>query len=171
MAVDNPNPEIKHICHRESVQLQNAEVPLRKRIFEIIRDIRDPEHPHTLEELSVLDEDSVVVTDPDLPACRTYGLVHVSFTPTVPHCSLASLIGLCIRTKIKQSDILPPGYKLDVSVVEGTHSTDKEITKQLNDKERVSAALENAKLREMVRECIEYDASSYSQQDVISSMG
>ena len=80
-------------------------------------------------------------------------LVTIDFVPTVPHCSLATLIGLCIRTKLDRE--LPPGrFKVDLRVKEGTHSTGQEITKQINDKERVAAALENPNLLEMVEKCI-----------------
>ncbi|KAA8491755.1 MIP18 family protein FAM96A [Porphyridium purpureum] len=160
--LDNPNPSVKR---RDRVERQDVNshtdspgrpLTLAENIYETIRDIRDPEHPHTLEELSVVDEESVQVTESDAAQKRTYGVVEVYFTPTVPHCSLASLIGLCIRTKIMQLDVLPPNYKLDIKVVEGTHATDRDITKQLNDKERVAAALENPRLRQMVEECILY---------------
>mmetsp|Transcript_13361 Transcript_13361/g.23982 ORF Transcript_13361/g.23982 Transcript_13361/m.23982 type:complete len:156 (+) Transcript_13361:60-527(+) len=155
MELINANPEIREVAPRESRAVEKSQMNLSELIFEAIRDIRDPEHPHTLEELSVVDETSVKVLDPILDE-RDFGIVQVEFTPTVPHCSLASLIGLSIRTKVTQSQVLPSGYKLDISVVEGTHATDKEITKQLNDKERVAAALENPKLRQMVDECIAY---------------
>jgi hypothetical protein len=36
------------------------------------------------------------------------------FTPTVEHCSMATLIGLCIRTKLLRS--LPPRFKVDILV-------------------------------------------------------
>ena len=69
-------------------------------------------------------------------------MVTIQIVPTVPHCSLATLIGLCVRTKLNRE--LPQGkFKIDLKVKEGTHSTAAEITKQINDKERVAAALEN----------------------------
>ena len=37
-------------------------------------------------------------------------LVKVEFTPTIPHCSMATLIGLCIRVKLLRS--LPYQYKV-----------------------------------------------------------
>ena len=50
---------------------------------------------------------------------------------------------------------LPPGqFKVDLAIKEGTHSTADEVTKQINDKERVAAALENPNLRETVDNCI-----------------
>ena len=56
---------------------------------DLIKDIRDPEKPETLEELNVVCEENVSVrqfNDSDY-------LVKVVFIPTVPHCSLASIIG------------------------------------------------------------------------------
>lgn len=41
-------------------------------------------------------------------------LFRVMFTPTVEHCSMATLIGLCIRTKLLRS--LPPRFKVDILV-------------------------------------------------------
>lgn len=56
---------------------------------DIIRTIRDPEKPNTLEELDVVTESCVQV---DEIGEEEY-LVVIRFTPTVPHCSLATLIG------------------------------------------------------------------------------
>ncbi|XP_022552931.2 protein AE7-like [Brassica napus] len=114
-------------------------------IFDHIRDIRDPEHPYSLEQLKVLTEDSVEVDD-----LKSY--VRVTFTPTVEHCSMATIIGLSIRVKLMRS--LPPRYKIDIRVAPGSHATEAALNKQLNDKERVAAALENPNLVEMVDECL-----------------
>ncbi|KAK6188580.1 hypothetical protein SNE40_004727 [Patella caerulea] len=120
---------------------------LKQTIFDILRDVRDPEKPETLEELNVLTEESISVT-------RLKGnqlMVNVEFTPTVPHCSLASLIGLTIRSKLQQC--LPEIAKVDINIKEGTHTTADEINKQINDKERIAAAMENPNLRELVKAC------------------
>ncbi|EYU29061.1 hypothetical protein ABFS83_05G116700 [Erythranthe nasuta] len=114
-------------------------------IFDHIRDIKDPEHPYSLEELKVITEDAVEVDDN-----RSY--VRVTFTPTVEHCSMATVIGLCLRVKLMRS--LPPRYKVDIRVAPGTHATEAAVNKQLNDKERVAAALENPNLVDMVDECL-----------------
>lgn len=69
-------------------------------VSDIIRDVRDPEKPETLEELSVISEEGVHVS-------RLQGgqlLVKLTFVPTVPHCSLASLIG---RPSCCYSDFIP----------------------------------------------------------------
>jgi Iron-sulfur cluster assembly protein len=48
--------------------------------------------------------------------------VDVLFTPTIPHCSMATLIGLCIRVKLLRS--LPPRFKVHVSIAPGTHASE-----------------------------------------------
>jgi metal-sulfur cluster biosynthetic enzyme len=78
--------------------------------------------------------------------------VSIRFTPTIPHCSMATLIGLCIRVKLLRS--LPPRFKVDVHVTPGAHASEEAVNKQLNDKERVAAALENGHLLEVVNRCI-----------------
>lgn len=44
--------------------------------------------------------------------------------------------------------------KVDISVKEGTHQSEQAVNKQLNDKERVAAALENTTLLELVNNCL-----------------
>ncbi len=48
--------------------------------------------------------------------------VCVWFTPTIPHCSMATLIGLCIRVKLIRS--LPRRFKVDVKISPGAHSSE-----------------------------------------------
>ena len=76
----------------------------------------------------------------------------VQFTPTIPHCSMATLIGLSIRVKLLRS--LPRRYKVTVKITPGTHATEEGINKQLADKERVAAALENANLLAVVNKSL-----------------
>lgn len=153
---DNPNPHVK-VLSRDARD-KSPKQSLQGKIFDVIRDIRDPEHPHTLEELSVVEETSVSILPPpdDSPG---YGTVTITFTPTVPHCSLASVIGLCIHFKLQQTSVLtPPGehyYKLRVRCAEGSHANEGDINRQLGDKERVSAAFENPKIMNLLSECID----------------
>ena len=128
----------------------------KETVFDIIRNIKDPEKEETLEELEVVRENLVSVNR--LSAESSFYSVKVEFVPTVPHCSLATLIGLCLITKLNRE--LPSGrFKIDLAIAEGTHSTGPEITKQINDKERVAAALENPNLRQTVEECIRHNES------------
>nr|XP_012804702.2 cytosolic iron-sulfur assembly component 2A [Jaculus jaculus] len=117
-------------------------------VYDLIRTIRDPEKPNTLEELEVVRESCVEVQEIN----EDNYLVIIRFTPTVPHCSLATLIGLCLRVKLQRC--LPFKHKLEIYISEGTHSTEDDINKQINDKERVAAALENPILREVVEQCV-----------------
>ncbi|ROT70767.1 cytosolic iron-sulfur assembly component 2B isoform X5 [Penaeus vannamei] len=116
-----------------------------REIFDLIRNIRDPEHPLTLEELNVVEENQCEVSDAE-------NFVMVHFTPTIPHCSMASLIGLSIRLKLLHA--LPARFKVDVRISPGTHASEHAINKQLNDKERVAAALENSHLLEVINKCL-----------------
>lgn len=54
---------------------------------DLIRSITDPEHPLTLEQLAVVSAAQITVTQGARPH------VLVEFTPTIPHCSMATLIG------------------------------------------------------------------------------
>ena len=76
----------------------------------------------------------------------------MEFTPTVEHCSMATLIGLCIRVKLLRT--LPSRFKLDIALAPGSHASEDAVNKQLNDKERVAAALENPSLLAMVDRCL-----------------
>jgi len=117
-----------------------------REIFDLIREINDPEHPLTLEQLNVVTEDQVDVDD-------ELNSVNVMFTPTIPHCSMATIIGLAIRVKLLRS--LPHRFKVDVKIRPGTHASEAGVNKQLADKERVAAALENSQLLEVVNQCLE----------------
>ncbi|EDV27144.1 uncharacterized protein TRIADDRAFT_54797 [Trichoplax adhaerens] len=109
----------------------------------------DPELPQTLEELNVVTEDEIFVRNMKQgEAC-----IRINFTPTVPHCSLATLIGLCIRVKLQRC--LDQDYKLDIYVTKGSHDTEDGVNKQINDKERVAAAIENPNVKKLVEECLQ----------------
>ncbi|XP_046696523.1 cytosolic iron-sulfur assembly component 2B [Silurus meridionalis] len=116
-----------------------------REIFDHIRSISDPEHPLSLEELNVVEEVRVKVNDQE-------NNVSVEFTPTIPHCSMATLIGLSIKVKLLRA--LPDRFKIDVHITPGTHASEDAVNKQLGDKERVAAALENAHLLEVVNQCL-----------------
>lgn len=81
----------------------------------------------------------------------------VELTPTVTHCSLATVIGLGVRVRLEQA--LPPSYRVEVKIKKDTHTNADEVNKQLADKERVAAALENTNLmgilRTMMQSCQE----------------
>ena len=126
----------------------NSSLVSSSEIYDVIRDIKDPEHPFTLEELMVVKEDLISVT-----SCENYFCITIYFVPTVPHCSLAALIGLCIRKRICQS-FSSFNLKITILISPGSHQTEEEVNKQINDKERVQAAMENPNLYSTVLECV-----------------
>ncbi|KAF7777601.1 hypothetical protein Agabi119p4_3673 [Agaricus bisporus var. burnettii] len=112
-------------------------------IFDLIRSIYDPEHPNTLEELRVVSSPQIKIEQ---------NRVIIEFTPTVPHCGMSTLIGLCIRVRLLRS--LPTRFKVDIFLKPGSHQSEYAVNKQLNDKERVAAALENPVLLDTVEQCL-----------------
>ncbi len=109
-------------------------------IYDLLANINDPEHPLTLAQLAVINLDDISIHS------SSHGIdtVRVDLTPTIPHCSMATLIGLCVRVRLNRS--LPPRYRVDVRVKEGTHQSETAVNRQLADKERVAAACENDQL-------------------------
>uniref|UniRef100_I1L521 Uncharacterized protein n=1 Tax=Glycine max TaxID=3847 RepID=I1L521_SOYBN len=96
----NANPIIYEKKERRPRTAPSA--PHDEYAVELIDQQEDPEHPYSLEELKVITEEAVEVDDQ-----RNY--VRVMFTPTVEHCSMATVIGLCLRVKLMRS--LPSRYK------------------------------------------------------------
>nr|GAT53713.1 predicted protein [Mycena chlorophos] len=129
-------------------------------IFDLIRSIADPEHPNTLEELRVVSLPQITIHP---------NRIHVEFTPTVPHCGMSTLIGLSIRVRLLRA--LPSRFKIDITLKPGSHQSElagtcptsnltqqskpSTVNKQLNDKERVAAALENPALVQTVEHTLE----------------
>mmetsp|Transcript_3579 Transcript_3579/g.7018 ORF Transcript_3579/g.7018 Transcript_3579/m.7018 type:complete len:151 (-) Transcript_3579:123-575(-) len=114
-------------------------------VFEAVRHIIDPEFPNTLEELNIIREEHITV---DAPA----RVIRVQFTPTVPHCSMVSQIGLCIRMQLLRE--MPTNFKIDLMLTPGSHNTEEEVNKRLNDKERIAAALETPSIVEELQKLL-----------------
>ncbi|KAF7393008.1 hypothetical protein HZH66_008841 [Vespula vulgaris] len=103
-----------------------------REVFDLIRNINDPEHPLTLEELNVVEQNLIEVMQYDT--------------------LMATLIGLSIRVQLLRA--LPPRFKVSVEITPGTHISETALNKQLADKERVAAALENSHLVEVINHCV-----------------
>ncbi|XP_012280618.1 MIP18 family protein CG7949 [Orussus abietinus] len=148
--LENFNPKLYKKVHERPVTGDDANEEVidqfdSREIFDLIRNINDPEHPLTLEELNVVEQSQVEVDDEG-------NKVVVRFTPTIPHCSMATLIGLSIQVQLIRA--LPARFKVKVVIAPGTHNSELAVNKQLNDKERVAAALENNHLIEVIDQCI-----------------
>ncbi|XP_043673443.1 MIP18 family protein galla-2 [Vespula pensylvanica] len=148
--LENINPKLyKKIEDRQVTAAEEDEDIVdafdAREVFDLIRNINDPEHPLTLEELNVVEQNLIEVNDAE-------NIVNVKFTPTIPHCSMATLIGLSIRVQLLRA--LPPRFKVSVEITPGTHISETALNKQLADKERVAAALENSHLVEVINHCV-----------------
>lgn len=110
----------------------------------------------SLGQLSVINLPDIHITpSPALgvPSPNTIVQVTVELTPTVTHCSLATVLGLGVRVRLEQ--VLPPNYRVEVICKENSHSQDDQVNKQLSDKERVAAALENDSLKSVLDKMLE----------------
>ena len=85
---------------------------------DLISPISDHEHPLSLGELAVVNLPHIKVTDKQDRSAISHVLVEI--TPTITHCSLATVIGLGIRVRLEQA--LSPRFRLDVRIREGTHT-------------------------------------------------
>ncbi|KAK8149949.1 hypothetical protein MY1884_005693 [Beauveria asiatica] len=134
-------------------------------IYDLISTITDPEHPVSLGQLSVINLADIRLTpspSSSHTAVSDYNNknnsdtlidVFVEITPTITHCSLATILGLAVRVRLEQA--LPPNYRVDVRCKESSHVQDDQVNKQLADKERVAAALENDSLRGVLDKMLE----------------
>ncbi|KAG8921198.1 hypothetical protein FRC02_000384 [Tulasnella sp. 418] len=128
----------------EDTDTEEEDSPIdEQEIFDLIRSITDPEHPLTLEALKVVSKEQVKVDGTR---------VFVEYTPTSPACGMANVIGLAIMVRLIRS--LPQRYKVRISMTPGSHQHVEQVTKQLNDKERVAAAMEVDALMENINQCL-----------------
>lgn len=119
-------------------------------IFDLISNVQDPEHPLSLGQLAVVALDRIKVQDTGNP--EDIAEVHVEITPTITHCSLATLIGLGLRVRLERS--LPSRFRIKITVTPGSHQSEQQVNKQLNDKERVAAACENEQLLKVIADML-----------------
>ncbi len=147
--IQNPSPVIFHakmidenlLLSRKTDELNDSIEDMidNYEIYDIVKTIIDPEHPLTLEQLNIVSPENITVKNTH---------IKVYFTPTIPNCSMSTLIGLVIKVKLLNT--VSSKYKVDVYVEPGKHYTEDAINKQLNDKERVYAALESDSLKSKI---------------------
>uniref|UniRef100_A0A1B6JBL3 MIP18 family-like domain-containing protein n=1 Tax=Homalodisca liturata TaxID=320908 RepID=A0A1B6JBL3_9HEMI len=151
--LENLNPKLYRKCEEREISKYEEDDDIvdefdSREVFDLIRNLNDPEHPLTLEELNVIEQKYIEVDNKK-------NEVQVMFTPTIPHCSMATLIGLSLQVRLLRT--LPPRFKIEVKVSPGTHESEHAINKQLADKERVAAALENTSLIQVINQCIDVE--------------
>jgi len=128
-------------------------------VFGLIKNIIDPEFSFWLFSLKVLSIENIFLNI----FCYSQSFrISIFFSPTSVGCSLTSTIGLSIQNVyfnkffnnwLKRSTPCGwmNGFSLDIPNF--FHLNRDEIVKQLNDKERVSAALENFEIRKVILNC------------------
>ena len=154
MSYSNPQPQVYSVSVKrrtytdEDYEGDERDMIDSQEVYDMIREIKDPEHPLTLEQLKVVSPDLITVDD-------AKSTIDVMFTPTIDHCSMATLIGLAIRVKLDRS--LPRRFKTRVQLTSGSHTTEEEVNRQLNDKERIAAAMENPALLNVINNTLKKD--------------
>ncbi|KAM3137700.1 hypothetical protein pb186bvf_010120 [Paramecium bursaria] len=110
MSLENPTPkiyqqnvEINEQRRRQELDPNVADPIDQQEIFDIIRSLKDPEHPLTLEQLHIVSIPDIELQD---------NQVTIYFTPTIPHCSMALMIGLTISIQLNRC--LPKRFKVKV---------------------------------------------------------
>ncbi|TAQ84733.1 hypothetical protein B7494_g6939 [Chlorociboria aeruginascens] len=155
--LDSVSASVPNFCSQFTYPILASNI---LRFVDLIAPIEDPEHPLSLESLGVVKLQDVHLASPtDLTNPAALSRVLVELTPTVTHCSLATVIGLGVRVRLEQA--LPPSYRVEVKIKEGSHSQAAEVNKQLADKERVAAALENANLMGILKKMLQPCLVSY----------
>ena len=91
---------------------------LEDEAYDIIRTIKDPEFPHSLEQLEVVDPDLVKVTINEEHKIINF---EITWVPTTPTCGFALNIALCIRVKLERELSVKEYAKIDIYVQDGKH--------------------------------------------------
>ena len=73
-------------------------------IYDLIAPISDPEHPLSLGSLAVVNLPDIYIKPPTNPR-SDISTVLVEITPTITHCSLATVIGLGVRVRRRRNSL------------------------------------------------------------------
>jgi hypothetical protein len=135
-------------------------VPIGFSILGQLCDIIDPEYPIDLVCLEVLILEAIEI----VPKPSSRITIHtIYFFPTYGQCKLAPLLGISINLTLFQKSTINqlvsmynPKWLMNfkITIDKQYHTAAENITKQLNDKERLSAALENNAIRLSVLRCM-----------------
>jgi len=122
--------------------------------------IIDPEYPILIFDLEILKLESIIIKNKIFSQLVSY---EISFFPTYGQCKLAPLLGISIIMAILKKSTLKKAFKqtnkkwslnFKITLTDKKHTAGENITKQLNDRERLSAALENSSIRLSVLKCM-----------------
>jgi|EP00802_Teleaulax_amphioxeia_P004232 hypothetical protein len=135
--------------------------PIGFSIFNQLNKIIDPEFPIILVKLKVIKIEFIQIFT-YIPSQKL--VYSISFFPTYGKCKLAPLLGINLFSSYFKRSTLKKLFKLTtknwfihfkVKLANKDHKIGENITKQLNDKERLSAAIENKFIRLSILNCVQ----------------
>lgn len=135
-------------------------VPLGFLILYQLAEIIDPEFPLLLPRLKILILQGITVNTKIYSQAITF---TIFFFPTYGQCKLAPLLGINILSSLFKRFTTKTFVKINnekwlinlkIKLTNRNHDVGENITKQLNDRERLSAALENNFIRLSVLKCM-----------------
>jgi len=137
----------REISFVKKKEMTNKE--LAEKIFNIIRCVRDLDHPYTIQLLDVIDPKDIKIRD-----IKKRKFVTVYWTPYGMNHSTIARMGLAFLMKLEKE--LPDFKRMKFEIkIKDDHIKSKDaINKQLNDKERVAAARENKPLVSLIESII-----------------
>ncbi|AFP65320.1 hypothetical protein CMESO_129 (nucleomorph) [Chroomonas mesostigmatica CCMP1168] len=133
--------------------------PLSIHLFYFLRNILDPEYPLKIYFLKIISFERIFIQVFSFNQTISFDFI---FIPTIKKCSLSPLLGIFLENKIykiqiakKLSEILPKiwNWAFFFEMPFYSHTKSFVITKQLNDKERITSALENCSIRRTIKKC------------------
>jgi len=133
--------------------------PMSFLILGQLKELLDPEYPIGLVDLGILKMETICNTS---QGWSNLTLNTIVFFPTYGLCKLAPLLGITLYVSIFKRLVITMLFKLNnekwfvvfkIQVTKQDHQGGDIISKQLNDPERLSAALENEAIRGEVLKC------------------
>eukprot|EP01015_Nassula_variabilis_P021898 TRINITY_DN3957_c0_g1_i4.p1 TRINITY_DN3957_c0_g1~~TRINITY_DN3957_c0_g1_i4.p1 ORF type:complete len:150 (+),score=18.10 TRINITY_DN3957_c0_g1_i4:64-513(+) len=140
------------MCIRDRLNINNELIPDGKQpdqksleyinnVYDVIRCIRHPEHPHTIDFLNIVQKNQI-----SFRSENNLKLVVVNWQPLRSTCKFALHVGFAIRLKLEREFKHFENIKIEVLICEGGHRMRDSINRVVNDKERYQAAKENSEL-------------------------
>ena len=109
-------------------------------VFEALKPVMDPDYPVSITDprMSIVTRDFIEVKD------RT---IRVRFKPTAFQCPMGGLIGILIRHRLEE---VYPGFKVQVTVVPGTHAQESAVNSMIGDDTKYTRIVQQLVERGMI---------------------
>ena len=112
-------------------------------VFDMVKNIKDPEYPYTLQQLGIVSVDDIRIEK---------RVLTLEFKPTIMNCTMAVFIGLALIAKLNLC--VPKQYICRVKIKSGTHNDEANLNKQFCDKERSESASYKDGIKERIKAMI-----------------